>query len=69
MILLFCLYNHTFLQMCTHMNSVFTLFSFCTTSSKFVDRRGGLVVIEEMMEENAHLESSGNVCFKTELQL
>jgi hypothetical protein len=47
------------------MNCIFTLFSSCTTSTNFVERRDGLVVKEEMVEENAHLEFSGNVCFKT----
>lgn len=65
----FCLYNHTFLQMCTQMTCIFTLFSSCTTSTNFVERRDGLVVIEEMVEENAHLEFYRNVCFKTEHQL
>jgi len=64
MIFLFSLYNHTVLQMFTHMNCIFTLFSSCTTSTKFVERRDGLVVIEEIVEENAHLEFYGNVCFK-----
>lgn len=63
------LYNHTFLQMCTQMNSIITLFSSCTTSTNFVERRDGLVVIEKVVEENTHLEFNGNVCFKTEHQL
>lgn len=51
------------------MNCIFTLFSSCTTSTNFVEGRDGLVVIEEMVEENAHLEFYRNVCFKTEHQL
>jgi len=69
MIFLFSLYNHTFLQICAHMNCIFTLFSSCKTSTNFVERRDGLMVIEEMVEENAHLEFYENVCFKAEHQL
>ena len=68
MIFLFSLYNLTFLQMCTHMNWICTLFSSRTISTNFVERRDGLVIIEEMVEENADVEFYKNVCFKAEHQ-